>query len=75
MSLVEQIKIICLQEDRGFQRSNSSCDGPAASAASSASFAKSSCFASSFNNEEESSTNDDEVDNCAQEATVCDTVP
>ena len=22
-----------------------------------------------------SSTNDDEVDNCAQEATVCDTVP
>ena len=37
MSLVEQIKIVCLQEGRGFQRAIL-LDGPAASAASSASF-------------------------------------
>ena len=75
MLLGEQIKIICLQEDRGFSASNSSCDGAAASSVASSFFIESYSVVSSFNNEEEGSTNDDEVDNCTQEVTVSDTVP
>lgn len=74
MSLVEQIKIICLQEGRGFQRAILLMMDLLLQQHLQLLLLRAVALLAALTTKK-SSTNDDEVDNCAQEATVCDTVP